>query len=76
MSIVETSVASDAAIPSKAATDVRYSSFHGNPLTNGHDLIHNRVQNHFNSIIYQIAPVNWAPFPTRRREGEGMGLNS
>ena len=72
MSTVGSSAASDAAIPSKAATDVRDSSFRRNYPPTDHNLAHYRVRNGFNSIIHQISTFKGAPFPTIRREWRGM----
>ena len=75
MSIERTRAASDAAIPFKTAMEVVSSLFHRSYSATGCDLSNYWAQDYFNSTIYQMSVANWAPFPTRRREGEGMGLN-
>ena len=50
------------AIPSKAATDVRNSSFSNNHPPTGHDFSCQWANKNFNSIIHQVYVANWAPF--------------
>ncbi len=69
-------VANDTAIPSKATTDARDSSFRRSYLVFCYNFACRWANNDFNSTINQMPAANWAPFPTRRREGKGMGSNN
>ena len=68
MSLVVASAASDAAIPSKAATDVRDSSFHRNYSATGRERWHHWANNGFNSIVHQMATPKVAPFRVENPE--------
>ena len=58
------------AIPYKAATDARYSSFRHSCSQPVHNLAHQRARNHFNSTIHQTPTANWAS----RESGRGWVL--